>query len=379
MVEIGLDKHTVTFVVTEECNFNCRYCYMVHKNKRNRMPFQVAKDTIDYVLRTPEYFPESTVIWEFIGGEPLLEIDLIEQIVDYAHRRAFECDHPWFANSMFSMSTNGSLYGDPRLQRLLDRYNSRFDVGLTLDGPSYVHDKERVFPNGLGTHATVLKNLKSWLERFPRHATKVTVSHDTLPFVAESILYLFSLGIITVHSNVVFENVWQPGDDELLEKQLNILGDAIIDQGLWKHHDCSFFSRAVGDSLSPAHDNNWCGAGKYMLAVDANGDFYPCVRFMDFSLTKQPGLIIGNIKEGIFKERLDPFWHLTRSCQSTKECLECEVASGCAWCQGFNYDEGGKLAYRATHICKMHKARARANKRFWAKIDALDLPKVSKP
>jgi uncharacterized protein len=108
-----------------------------------------------------------------------------------------------------------------------------------------------------------------------------------------------------------------------------------------------------------------------MLAVDAKGVFYPCVRFMDFSLTKQPAWSIGNIQRGIIPERLEPFLNLTRSCQSTKECMECEIASGCAWCQGFNYDESGVLNCRATFICKMHKARVRANKRFWTKIDAL--------
>lgn len=371
MADIGIKRHTITFVVTEECNFRCKYCYMVHKNRHSRMPFQVAKDTIDYALASPQQFPEPAIVWEFIGGEPLLEIDLIEQIVDYAQLRAFECGHPWFEGSMFSMSTNGSLYGDQRLQRLLDRYPSRFDIGLTLDGPPHVHDRERVFPDGTGTHAAVLKNVKQWLERFPNHATKVTVSHDTLPYVAESILYLFSLGIKTVHSNVVFENVWQPGDDDILEEQLNILGDAVIERGLWRDHECSFFARQVGSPMQTSHDLNWCGAGLYMLAVDAKGDFYPCVRFMDFSLVNQPGLIIGNTKDGIDDSKLEPFRRLTRSCQSTKECMECQVSSGCAWCQGFNYDDSGTLAHRATYICRMHKARARANKRFWSRIDAL--------
>ena len=373
-----LDKLTVTFVVTEECNFRCKYCYMTGKNKRNRMSFAVAKDTIDFLVREREQFPQREIVWEFIGGEPLLEIDLIEQIVDYIQLHTYECGHPWFEIGMFSMSSNGSLYMDPKFQQLLDRYKGRFDVGMTIDGPVGVHDMERRFPDGSGTHAIVIKNVETWLKRFPGHATKVTISHDTVPFIAESILYLFSLGIKVVHSNVVFEDVWQSGDDELLEEQLNILGDTIIERSLWKNHECSFFSRTVGNPLSILHDNNWCGAGKHMLAVDASGIFYPCVRFMAFSLAKQPAWSIGNIQQGIIPEKLEPFLNLTRSCQSTKECMECEIASGCAWCQGFNYDESGILNCRATFICKMHKARVRANKRFWTKIDALlNLPQAS--
>lgn len=372
MAENKIDRHTITFVVTEECNFRCKYCYMAHKNKFKRMSFDVAKNAIDYIIGHRDIFPSNSVVWEFIGGEPLLEIDLIENIVDYIQLHTFENDHPWFGNSMFSMSSNGSLYDNQKFQRLLDRYSSKFDIGITLDGTEYVHNMERVFPDGTGTHAAVLKNIEAWIKRFPNHSTKVTISHNTLPFIAESILYLFSIGIKVVHSNVVFENVWESGDDMVFEEQLNILGDAIIDKELWKNHECSFFNRTIGNPMPVSqYDMNWCGAGKYMTAIDSEGIFYPCVRFLDFSLTKHPAISIGNINDGIIQEKLDPFLKLTRSCQSTKECMDCEVASGCAWCQGFNYDDSGILNHRATYICKMHKARVRSNKRFWSKIDSL--------
>jgi uncharacterized protein len=364
-----LDRKTVTFVVTKDCNFRCRYCYMVGKDHSSRMSFDVAKRAIDYLLEHRDVIPQLHGTVEFIGGEPLLEIDLIEKVVDHTLLRAYELDHPWFENAIFGMSTNGVLYNDPRFQRLLDRYPNRFDVGMTIDGPAHVHDRERLFPDGRGTHAHVVRNIAAWLKRFPKHSTKVTVSHDTLPFVAESILYLFSLGIAVVHANVVFENVWQPGDDERLEEQLVILGDVMVKDDLWRKHECSFFSQYVGKPLMSDNDQNWCGAGKYMLAVDAQGFFYPCVRFVGFSLAKQPAWIVGDVERGLDVEKLEPFMHLTRSGQSTQECMKCEVASGCAWCQGFNYDDSGVLAHRATHICKMHKARARANKRFWSQID----------
>jgi uncharacterized protein len=366
----SLDKYTVTFIVTEECNFRCKYCYMVHKNKFKKMPFSVAKETIDLLIGNRDKFPTSEVIWEFIGGEPLLEIDLIEKIADYAHQCAFEHNHPWFESSMFSLSSNGSLYGDPRFQKLLDRYPNRFSVGMTIDGPAHVHNLERIFSNGKGTHASVLKNVPLWLSRAHNQEinTKVTISHNTLPTISESVLYLFSIGIQKVNINVVFENVWEPGDDEILEEQLDKLGKQMIDLDLWPKHQCSFFSELIGHPIPLSNDRNWCGAGKYMLAVDADGLFFPCVRFADFSLAKSPGLPIGNCRDGIDPNKLAPFLSLSRSCQSSKECMECEVASGCAWCQGFNYDDSGVLNHRATYICEMHKARVRANNRFWERI-----------
>lgn len=369
-LDLSLGAKTVAFVVTQQCNFRCRYCYMVHKGDR-RMSFETAKTAIDYFLRERELFPQREVVWEFIGGEPLLEIDLMTQICHYVQEQAFLLRHPWFEECMFSISTNGVLYNDPRFQKLLDAYPSRWSVGLTIDGPAHVHDRERVFPDGSGTHAAVEASVRSWLQRFPNAPTKVTLSHDTLPTIKETILYLFGLGIKTVHANVVFEDVWQPGDDEIFEAQLDALGDALVQMGMNHQYECSLFRRTIGDPVSREEDGNWCGAGKHMITVDYDGKFYPCTRFVGFTLAKQPGWVIGDIHRGIDRQALEPLMHMSRSSMSTEECMGCECASGCAWCVGFNYDESGDLKHRATYICKMHKARARANKRFWARIDSL--------
>ena len=56
------------------------------------------------------------------------------------------------------------------------------------------------------------------------------------------------------------------------------------------------------------------------------------------------------------------------------ECMDCEDSNGCAWCQGANYDfaDSDTIFQRATYICKMHKARVRANKYFWNKLDRIE-------
>ncbi len=107
-----------------------------------------------------------------------------------------------------------------------------------------------------------------------------------------------------------------------------------------------------------------------MLAVDAKGNFYPCTRFAAYSLRAKRPIIIGDIKKGINKNLLRPFLVLDRFTQSKKECINCEVASGCAWCQGENYDaaETSTIYQRSTAICKMHKARVRANNYYWNKL-----------
>lgn len=365
---------SITFVLTEECNFRCTYCYLLHKNGRNVMPFEVARDAVDYILGHREIFPEKSVNWDFIGGEPLLEIDLMERIVEYIRLRTYELDHPWFTRSNFGVTTNGALYGTPRVQRFIRKFRTSVGMAITVDGPRHVHDLARVGKDGKGTYAQVVRNIPLWQTQYPGTATKVTLAHENLPYLAESILHIFDLGIKEIHANVVFENVWAPGDDLLLEEQLDRLADVMIDRDLWRDHRCSLFNRSIGVPMDPEKNNgNWCGAGK-MLAIDARGDFYPCNRFLGFSLRNRKARRVGDIHQGIDLNRVRPFLTLTRTSQSPAECISCEVAQGCAWCQGLNYDDASTptIYERAVHICRMHKARVRSNRRFWEKVDALE-------
>ena len=153
-------------------------------------------------------------------------------------------------------------------------------------------------------------------------------------------------------------------------KQLMDIADAIIDKNLYKDYVCSFFTENMGKPLDCQLQNqNWCGAGK-MLSIDAAGNFYPCTRFAQYSLRDKEAWIIGNIYDGIDNNKLRPFLTLDRCTQSLPECVDCEVAEGCAWCQGENYDAAKThtVFERATAICKMHKARVRANNYYWNKL-----------
>ena len=80
----GMSK-TITFIVTKDCQLACKYCYLVGKNTKERMPWEIAKAAIDYILdhEADPDFAYDSVIWDFIGGEPFLEIELIDRICDY--------------------------------------------------------------------------------------------------------------------------------------------------------------------------------------------------------------------------------------------------------------------------------------------------------
>lgn len=362
----------ITFIVTKNCQLACKYCYLVGKNSKERMTWEVAKNAIDYILANEEDFKEESVIWDFIGGEPFLEIDLIDRICDYIKMEMYRLNHHWFDSYRFSFSSNGINYDSTKVQDYILKNKNHLSIGITIDGTKRKHDLNRIW-KGVGEHGSyedVVRNIPLWLSQFPDAGTKVTISTEDIPYVAESVLHLYSLGIHEVNINCVFENVWKDGDDKLFEEQLINLADSIIDGGFYTDYSCSFFIEQLGKPLDSQNNNqNWCGAGK-MLSIDAQGNFYPCTRFAQYSLRNKKAWIIGNIYEGIDKNKLRPFLTLDRCSQSTQECIDCEVASGCAWCQGENYDAAyTPTAYqRATAICKMHKARVRANNYYWNKL-----------
>ncbi len=364
---------SITFIVTKDCQLACKYCYLVGKNTKERMPWEVAKQAIDYILDHEADMPEESVIWDFIGGEPFLEIDLIDKICDYLKTEMFCRNHHWFNSYRFSFSTNGINYHSEKVQQFIAKNRDHLSIGITIDGTEMKHDLNRIYKGDgpeRGSYKDVVRNIPLWLEQFPYAGTKVTISSPDIPYIRESVLHLYSLGIHEVNINCVFENVWREGDDVLFEDQLMQLADAIIDNGYYKDYVCSFFSEYMGKPLDCKLENeNWCGAGK-MLAVDAEGNFYPCTRFAQYSLRDKQAWIIGNIHDGIDKNKLRPFLTLDRCTQSTQECIDCEVGSGCAWCQGENYDAADTptIYQRATAICKMHKARVRANNYYWNKL-----------
>ena len=366
----GMAKN-ITFIVTKDCQLACKYCYLVGKNTHERMPWEVAKKAIDYILDHEGDFREESVVWDFIGGEPFIEIDLIDKICDYIKVEMYRRGHHWFDSYRFSFSTNGINYADDKVQRFIAKNLTHLSIGITIDGTEMKHDLNRVYKQtGRGSYRDVVRNIPLWLSQFPGAGTKVTISSADIPYIKESVLHLYSLGIHEVNINCVFEDVWAEGDDLKFEEQLTQLADAIIDGGYYRDYVCSFFSEMIGKPLDRVNDNNnWCGAGR-MLAVDAAGLFYPCTRFAKYSLRDKPALIIGNVTDGIDSDRLRPFLTLDRCTQSPAECIDCEVASGCAWCQGENYDAAftPTIWQRSTAICKMHKARVRANNYYWNKL-----------
>lgn len=112
---------TITFIVTKDCQLACKYCYLVGKNSKERMSFEVAKKAIDYILSHEAEMLEESVVFDFIGGEPFLEIELIDKVCDYIKTEMFRLNHHWFNSFRFSFSTNGINYHEKKIQNFVNK------------------------------------------------------------------------------------------------------------------------------------------------------------------------------------------------------------------------------------------------------------------
>ena len=181
----GVSKN-ITFIVTKDCQLACKYCYLVGKNEKERMPWNVAKAAIDFILDR-EYdknFAYDSVVWDFIGGEPFLEIDLIDKICDYIKTELFRRNHHWFNSYRFSFSTNGINYDSEKVQQFIEKNKSHLSIGVTIDGTRKKHDLNRIWKGDgpeRGSYDDVVRNIPLWIKQFPGAGTKVTISSADIP------------------------------------------------------------------------------------------------------------------------------------------------------------------------------------------------------
>ena len=150
------------------------------------MSWETAKQAIDYILDHENDFNDESVIWDFIGGEPFLEIELIDKICDYLKIQMYSKNHHWFDSYRFSISTNGINYHTEKVQQFIEKNYKHLSIGITIDGTKRKHDLNRIWKapetgqgvphrmgNERGSYDDVVKNIPLWLKQFPNGGTKV--------------------------------------------------------------------------------------------------------------------------------------------------------------------------------------------------------------
>ena len=367
----------VTFQVTDDCPMSCSYCYQGHKGHK-KMSKEVAKQGVDLLFHMYEennspFINRKTkaIILDFIGGEPLMAIDIIDYICTYFVQKCLELDHPWLYTWRASMTSNGALYFEPKVQEFLHKFKGFVSFSITLDGPKEIHDSCRVYHDGRGNFDDAYAAMKHFNSHYYEElGTKVTIAPENLHNLNKIVDFFIGEGMKLIHANCVNEAKWTYAQAKLFYAELKKMADRLLE--LNDETTISLFNEYFFSPLGPNDNQNWCGGTSKMLAFDPDGVAYPCLRYMPSSLGNDvPPIVIGSV-EGIYvtdeqkhiKEYMDG---ITRRSQSTDECWNCPIAAGCSWCSAWNYQETGSVNKRSTNICAMHKARSLANVYYWNK------------
>ena len=369
-----------TYVANKIAVHNCSYCYQINK-KHHTMPFEVAKKFADMILEanrdnndyiTVESSPG--IVFEFIGGEPFLEIDLISQISDYLVQRMQEMRHPWRNKFMFSICSNGLLYNSPKVQAYMEKYKYNLSFSISIDGNKELHDSCRVQKDGSGSYDIAIAGVEHFRKHYNgKMGSKMTMAPSNISYVFKAVKNLIELNYDEIFLNCVYEKGWNEDHAAELYLQFKDVTDYMVETGHFNDTYLSYFDDNGFRPMSEGDNNNWCGGTGSMIAVDYKGDIFPCLRYMESSIgddIKPP--IIGTVDNGFMyndetKNIVNDMRKITRRSQSTDECFYCPIAQQCSWCSAYNYQELGSANKRATYICIMHKGRTLANIYYWNK------------
>ena len=370
---------SVTFQVTDACNLQCSYCYQINK-QHHVMSLQIAKDFIDILLENKANISNyinitdiPAVILDFIGGEPFLQIDLIEEITEYFRQRTIELNHPWQYTYMLSICSNGTLYFTPKVQQYIKKHQDKLSFNISIDGNKKLHDTCRVFPDGSGSYDQAIAAVHHFKKYYKNDiSTKMTLSPTNIMYTSDAIINLIDEQYKDIFANCIFEKGWNIDHAKIYYYELKKIADYILANDLEEELYFSIFSF----SYSPqdiSENQNFCGGNGQMIAIDYKGDVYPCIRFMESSLgdTVRP-LKVGNIYTGLMTNPQDiqdmkDLQAVNRINQSEQKCLDCPISYGCSWCQAYNYQDSKQICHRATYTCDMHKAASLATSYFWNK------------
>lgn len=355
-------------------------CYQINK-KTHIMDFETAKKFADMILdanmeNNPYIDVETSpgIVFEFIGGEPFMAIDLIQQISDYIVDKMIKTNHPWMNKFMFSICSNGVLYMNEKVQAYMNKYKYNLSFSISIDGNKELHDKCRVFPDGRGSYDIAIAGVEHFRKHYNgKMGSKMTMAPSNISYVFDAVKNLIELKYDEIFLNCVYEKGWEPEHATILYEQFKRLSDFLIDEGYFENTYLSYFDDTQFKPMSESENENWCGGTGSMISCDYKGDIYPCIRYMESSIgdSVKP-LIIGNVYEGIMhdaetKDCVSCLRAINRRSQSTDECYYCPIAGACSWCSAYNYQENGTADKRCTYICIMHKGRTLANIYYWNK------------
>lgn len=353
-------------------------CYQANKTPQ-KMTFSTAKKFIDNLLEDKygyiNKYNSPAIILEFIGGEPLMEIDLIRESYEYFLKRCYELDHPWFTMHRISICSNGLAYFNDNVQDFFKEYSHQVSFNISIDGNRELHDSCRIQPNKEGSYDIDMAALNHYNKHYnSERNSKMTLAPSNIKYLYDSTIDFIKNGMTVINMNCVFEEGWTIKSAREEYFQLKKLADYIIDNDL-EYLFVSIFGDRQEDMNSKDSDSNKCGGSGSMLSLRPNGEFYPCIRYMPSSIgCNVESVSLGTLQDGMIgrEENSKVLYKMdrnTRRAQSNDLCFECPIGNNCPGCIALGYQTFGVLNKATTFHCIIHFSETLANVYYWNRIN----------
>ena len=339
--------------VAHTCNLNCSYCFASqgkYNGDRAVMSFETGKRALDFLIENSGSRKNLEV--DFFGGEPLMNWDVVKQLVEYA--REVEKKHN--KNFRFTLTTNGMLVDD----EVIDFANREMsNVVLSLDGRKEIHDRFRVDYAGKGSWEQIVPKFQKFVEKRGNkdYYMRGTFTHANPDFLKD-IQTMLDLGFTELSMEPV---VCAAGDpSELTEEDLPIVFDqyeklaALMIERKKEGRPFTFYHYMIDLSGGPCIYKriSGCGSGTEYMAVTPWGDLYPCHQFVGDEKFK-----LGDIWTGVTNTEIQSEF-MQCNVYERPECRDCWARLYCSGgCAANAYHATGSIKGIYKYGCELFKKR----------------------
>jgi len=325
----------LTLHVTNQCNLSCKYCFV--KRGPERMSREVVFAAVKLGMEN-----KNTSGLLFYGGEPLLERELIYDVVDYAKDIKKKTGHTFY----YKITTNGVLL-DEEFLKFANQAN--MTIGLSCDGPA--QDDCRSFPDGAGSLAVLEEKISLLLAHQPYSMGLSVIDPATVDKAAEIVKYLFEKGFRYIHMGVNYsKHGWTKERIFTLENEYKKIAKMYID---WtraedKFYFSSFDMKILSHLKGEKYNRDRARMNMNQPSVAPDGKIYAMSKHLD-----NPVFAIGDVISGIDKKKHKAIYE--RGAIPAKPCRKCAIKSRCNYAYDNLSNDGLAVVDDVTPVQCVHE------------------------
>ena len=339
--------------IAHDCNLACRYCFAEEGENHGRralMSCEVGKKALDFLIANSGNRRNLEV--DFFGGEPLMNWDVVKQLVEYGRSKEEEYNKKF----RFTLTTNGVLLND----EVMEFCNREMgNVVLSLDGRPEVNDKMRPFRNGKGSYELIVPKFQKFADSRNQNNYYVrgTFTRENLDF-SQDVIHFADLGFKQMSIEPVVASPEEPyairEEDlpKIMEEYDKLAVEYIKRQKEGRGFNFFHFMLDLNQGPCVAKRLSGCGSGTEYLAVTPWGDLYPCHQFVG-----EEKFLLGNVDDGITNTEVRDEFKLCNVYAKDK-CRDCFARFYCSGgCAANSYNFHGSILDAYDIGCEMQKKR----------------------